>query len=110
MITQKTLSSRAWAELVLLGTIWGGSFLSIRIALDEVGPLTSVAHRTFWAMLVLWGVVAVLRLPVPRDPRIWAAFLVMGMLNNVIPFSLMAWGQLHVETGLTSILNATTAI
>ncbi|MEL7164278.1 MAG: DMT family transporter [Pseudomonadota bacterium] len=110
MITQKTLSSRAWAELVLLGTIWGGSFLSIRIALDEVGPLTSVAHRTFWAMLVLWGVVAVLRLPVPRDPRIWAAFLVMGMLNNVIPFNLMAWGQLHVETGLTSILNATTAI
>ncbi|MEL7090325.1 MAG: DMT family transporter [Pseudomonadota bacterium] len=110
MTTQKSLSSRAWAELLLLGLIWGGSFLSIRIALDEVGPLTSVAHRTFWAMLVLWGVVLVFRLPLPRDLRVWGAFFVMGMLNNVIPFGLMAWGQLHVETGLTSILNATTAI
>ncbi|MEO0668115.1 MAG: DMT family transporter [Pseudomonadota bacterium] len=110
MTPQKSLSGRAWAEMLLLGLIWGGSFLSIRIALDEVAPLTSVAHRTFWAMLALWAVVAVMRLPVPRDPRIWLAFLGMGMLNNVIPFGLMAWGQLHIETGLTSILNAATAI
>lgn len=110
MTTQKTLSSRAWAELLLLGIIWGASFLSIRIALDEIAPLTSIAHRTFWAMLVLWVVVALMRLPLPRDPRIWLAFLGMGILNNVIPFGLMAWGQLHIETGLTSILNAATAI
>ena len=110
MTTQKTLTSRAWAELVLLSTIWGGSFLSIRIALDEIGPLTSVAHRTGWAMLILWAVVLLRRLPLPRDPRVWGAFFIMGMLNNVIPFSLMAWGQLHIETGLTSIFNASTAI
>ena len=110
MTPQKTLTGRAWTELLLLAAIWGGSFLSIRIALDEVGPLTSVAHRTLWAMLILWAVVALMRLPVPRDPRIWLAFLGMGLLNNVIPFGLMAWGQLHVETGLTSILNAATAI
>ncbi|WP_147105602.1 DMT family transporter [Tateyamaria sp. syn59] len=110
MTPQKTLSGRAWAEMILLGIIWGASFLSIRIALDEIDPLTSVAHRTFWAMCVLWIIVAVSRLPVPRDPRIWAAFLGMGLLNNVIPFGLMAWGQLHIETGLTSILNAATAI
>lgn len=110
MTQQKSLSARAWAELLLLAVIWGGSFLSIRIALDEVGPLTSVAHRTFWAMLVLWGVVAMMRLPLPRAPATWAAFLGMGLLNNVIPFGLMAWGQLHIETGLTSILNAATAI
>ena len=104
------MSGRAWAEMILLALIWGGSFLSIRIALDEVGPLTSVAHRTGWAMLVLWAVVAAMRLPLPRAPRIWAAFLGMGLLNNVIPFGLMAWGLLHIETGLTSILNAATAI
>lgn len=107
---QKTVSNRAWAELALLGAIWGGSFLSIRIALDEIGPLTSVLHRCFWAMLVLWAVVALRRLPLPRDQRIWGAFLVMGALNNVIPFGLMAWGQLHIESGLTSIFNAATAI
>ena len=110
MVEQKTLSTHAWISLCALGTIWGLSFVSIRVALDEIGPLTSVAHRTFWAMLVLWGVVLAMRLPVPRTLRVWGAFLVMGMLNNVIPFSLMAWGQLHIESGLTSILNAATAI
>lgn len=96
--------------MLLLGLIWGGSFLSIRIALDEIGPLTAVAHRTGWAMLALWAVVLAMRLQIPRHPRIWFGFLGMGLLNNVIPFSLMAWGQVHVETGLTSILNAATAI
>lgn len=110
MIEQKILSTRAWISLCALGTIWGLSFVSIRIALDEIGPLTTVAHRTFWAMLVLWGVVLAMRLPVPGKPGVWGAFLVMGMLNNVIPFTLMAWGQLHIESGLTSILNAATAI
>ena len=110
MGTQKTISRQAWAELLLLGIIWGGSFLAIRIALDEVGPLTSVAHRTGWAMIALWITCAVLRLAPPRDPQIWCAFLFMGLLNNVIPFGLMAWGQLYIESGLTSILNATTAI
>ena len=110
MTAQKDISLRAWAELVLLGTIWGASFLSIHIALEEVPVATSVLHRTFWAMLVLWAVVGAMRLPLPRDPRIWAAFLVMGCLNNAIPFGLMAWAQLHVETGLISILNAATAI
>lgn len=110
MTPQKILTSRAWGELVLLSLIWGGSFLSVRIALDELGPLTVVAHRVGWGALILWGVVVIRRIPLPRSPRIWAAFLVMGVLNNVIPFTLMAWGQLHIETGLTSILNAATAI
>lgn len=96
--------------MLLLALIWGGSFLSIRVALDEIGFVTSVAHRVFWAAVVLWLVVGLHRLPLPRNPRVWGAFLVMGLLNNVIPFSLMAWGQLHIETGLTSILNAATAI
>lgn len=107
---QKTISPQAWAALLMLSLIWGASFLSVRIALDEIGPLTAVAHRTGWAMLILWGYVLIRRLPLPTDLRIWGAFLVMGLLNNAIPFSLMAWGQLHIETGLTSILNASTAI
>ncbi|WP_208354344.1 DMT family transporter [Pseudaestuariivita rosea] len=110
MAPQKSLSARAWVELILLSAIWGGSFLSIRVALDEIGPLTSVAHRTGWAMLILWAVILTRRLPLPKDLKTWAAFAVMGCLNNVIPFTLMAWGQLYIETGLTSILNAATAI
>ena len=104
------MSTQAWLEMGLLALIWGGSFLSIRLALNEMPVFTAVAHRVFWAMLVLWGYILIRRMPLPRGPKIWAAFLVMGLLNNAVPFSLMAWGQLHIETGLTSILNATTAI
>ena len=110
MTDQKSLTGRAWAEMLVLALIWGGSFLSIRIALDEISPLMSVAQRVTLAMLVLWVVVAMMRIPLPRNPRIWFAFLVMGLLNNVIPFVLMAWGQLYIESGLTSILNAFTAV
>ena len=110
MTDQKSLSGRAWPEMLVLALIWGGSFLSIRIALDEISPLMSVAHRVTLAMLVLWVVVAMMRIPLPQNPRIWFAFLMMGLLNNVIPFVLMAWGQLYIESGLTSILNAFTAV
>lgn len=110
MSTQKSISPRAWTELTLLGLIWGASFLTMRIALDEISVLAVVLHRVLWAMLVLWAVVWAMRLPVPRDLRTWGAFLVMGVLNNIIPFGLMTWGQLHIESGLTAILNATTAI
>ncbi|WP_109563760.1 DMT family transporter [Jannaschia seohaensis] len=109
-MTSRDIPSRAWAELGLLSLIWGGSFLAIRTALDEIPVATSVAYRVGLAALVLWAYVLVRRLPLPRAPRIWGALLAMGLLNNVIPFSLMAWGQLHIETGLTSILNAGTAV
>ncbi|WP_243613787.1 DMT family transporter [Shimia aestuarii] len=109
-MTQMSLSPRAWAELFLLGAIWGGVFLAARLALNEIGVLTAVAHRTVWAALTLWGVVLWLRLPVPTSPRLWAAFAIMGLLNNLIPFTLLNWAQLHIESGLASIFNATTAV
>ncbi|MEM9043449.1 MAG: DMT family transporter [Pseudomonadota bacterium] len=109
-IAQSDMTSRAWIELTLLAVIWGASFFSIAIALQEMGPVTAVLHRVFWAALVLWVVVSWLGLAVPKDPRIWGAFLIMGLLNNVIPFTLMSWGQTQIETGLVSIFNATTAL
>ncbi len=104
------LPTRALADLLILGGIWGASFLTIRLALNEVSVLSSVCHRVGWAALLLWGVVILRRHAVPAHLGFWGACLGMGLLNNVIPFTLMTWGQLHIETGLTSILNATTAI
>ena len=46
----------------------------------------------------------------PRDGRVWLAFFAMGALNNLIPFSLIFWGQTHIASGLASILNATTPL
>ncbi|WP_323782010.1 DMT family transporter [Thalassovita sp.] len=109
-MTQKTLSLRAWSELLLLALIWGASFLSTALILREVDYLSAVALRLFGAMVALWAVVLIRRVPVPRSPRIWAAFAVMGLLNNAIPFTLITWAQQHIPTGLTGILNASTAI
>ncbi|MGI3167826.1 DMT family transporter [Pseudooceanicola sp. C21-150M6] len=110
MTPQKTMSGAAWAQLVLLALIWGGSFLSTRIALDEIGVFTVVMHRCFWAMVLLWIVVLATGQSVPRAPRIWGAFLIQGVLNNVLPFFFLAWGQLHIESGLTAILNSFTSV
>lgn len=109
-MTERTISAESWGLLALLALLWGASFLSIRIALDEIPPLTAVAHRVGWATLVLWVYVILRGLPLPRGRRVWIGFLGMGLLNNVIPFSLMAWGQLYIPSGLTSIFNASTAI
>jgi drug/metabolite transporter (DMT)-like permease len=110
MSSQKTISPLAWILILTLGVIWSAIFLASRLALNEVGPLTIVAHRCFWAAVLLWGIVAWLRTPLPRAPRVWVGFLGMGVLNNVIPFGLLNWSQQHIESGLVSILNATTAV
>jgi len=110
MTPQKTMTGRAWFEMTLLALIWGGSFLAAAVALREVGVFTVVAHRVFWAMLILWFVVWLRGYALPRDIATWRAFLVMGILNNVLPFSLFVWGQQYIESGLVSILNAATAI
>jgi len=105
-----SLDPRAWTELILLALIWGASFLTIKLALDEVPVFTLVAHRVAWACLVLWAYVWWCGFAMPKDARTWGALLVMGLLNNAIPFTLMAWGQQFIETGLTAIFNAATAV
>lgn len=99
-----------WAQLLLLALLWGGSFFLIAVALTGLPVLTIVAVRVGVAALLLWLIVAATGRAVPRDPRIWAAFLVMGVLNNVIPFSLIVFGQTAIPSGLASILNATTPL
>lgn len=109
-IEQKSMSPRAWAELGLLALIWGGSFLSNALALQQVGPVTIVAFRIAGAALVLWAYVLWRGLTIPRAPRIWLDFAVMGLFNNALPFTFITWGQQHVPSGLAAILNGSTAI
>ena len=106
---QKTLTLSAWIPLLSLAIIWGGSFLAYALILREVPVFTLVANRVFWACLTLWFIVAFLRIPIPNLKQCGVLFI-MGILNNVIPFSLIAWGQTVIESGLASILNGTTAI
>ncbi|MEP2031143.1 MAG: DMT family transporter [Paracoccaceae bacterium] len=96
--------------LLALAAVWGGSFFFAAVALKEVQPLTVTLHRVIWAVPVLLIVVLLRGVRIPRSPRIWGAYLVMGALNNAIPFSLIFWGQTTIESGLASILNGTTAV
>ena len=104
------LDSKSTIMLLLLAAVWGGSFFFGEVALSEVPPLTITLHRVVWAVPILAVIVFYKRIAVPRSPRIWSAYLVMGALNNAIPFSLIFWGQTQIESGLASILNGTTAM
>ena len=106
----RTMGPLEWGLLVSLSILWGGSFFFVSVAVDALPPFTIVVIRVGLAALVLNGVVLAMGQRMPGDGRIWAAFLVMGLLNNVVPFSLIVWGQTHIAGGLASILNATTPI
>jgi drug/metabolite transporter (DMT)-like permease len=88
-----------WLRLVLLSMLWGGSFLFIALAVPHLPPLSIALVRVGLAAAVLAAVLAVLRLPLPRGGRTWAALAVMGLVNNALPFS-----------GLAAILNATSPL
>lgn len=94
----------------MLAAVWGGSFFFAEVALREVPPLTITLHRVFWAVPVLMLIIWWQGIAWPRRARVWGAYLVMGALNNAIPFSLIFWGQIQIESGLASILNGTTAV
>ncbi len=101
---------REWTLLLGLSILWGGSFFFVGVAVQELPPLTIVALRVGLAAVGLWVIALVLGLTPPRAPRVWLAFLCMGIINNVIPFSLIVWGQTQIASGLASILNATTPL
>jgi len=96
--------------LLLLSMLWGGSYFFVEIALLEWSPLLIVAVRVVIACIVIWGIVLAAGLPIPRSLHAWTAFFWMGLLNNIIPFLLIVWGQKEIESGLAAILTAAAPI
>ncbi len=105
-----SMSGRDWSLLVALSVLWGGSFFFSEVALAELGPLTVVLGRVGFAALALIGLTYLSGHRLPAAWGLWGAFLVMGALNNLIPFSLIVWGQVTIDSGLAAILNATTPL
>ena len=100
----------SWILLIFLAILWGGSFFLAEVALDQVSPIMIALHRVFWASIILLIIIKVKRLELSKSISVWFCYLVMGALNNAIPFTLIFWGQAQVGSGLASILNGTTAI
>ncbi len=104
------MGAREWLLILALSIVWGGSFFFVEVALEALPPFTIVLCRVGLAALALLVVIRAKGTQLPRDPGLWLAFLVMGGLNNAVPFSLIVWGQVHIDSGLASILNATTPL
>ena len=100
----------AWMMLMALAAVWGGSFFFAELALRELPPLSITLHRVFWAVPMLYFILRFKSLPLPKSAKVWSAYLVMGALNNALPFSLIFWGQQEISAGLASIINAMTAM
>lgn len=98
------------ARLVLLGAIWGSSFLFMKVALDSFSPMQLVAGRIVAGALTLLALLKVLKVQLPREPRTWWLLTFMGLIANLVPFLLIAWGQQYITSAMASILNSTTPL
>ena len=104
------MALRVWIWLLSLSVLWGGSFFFAKVAIGELGPFTVVFGRVALAALALNIALALSGQSLLRRGAPWRAYLVMGFLNNALPFSLIFWGQTEIASGLASILNATTPL
>lgn len=103
-------SASQWLILIVLSLLWGGSFFFVGISIKEVPPFTLVLGRVMVAAFCLH---LINRLRGNRSHitwPLWKMFFFLGALNNVVPFSLLVWGQTQLASSVASVLNATTPL
>jgi drug/metabolite transporter (DMT)-like permease len=98
---------REWGAFVLLGLVWGSSFLWIKVAVAEIGPFMLVALRAFFGLAGLVVIMLIRRQRIPLGPSALLGFLLLGTINTAVPFTLISWGETHIDSALASILNGT---
>jgi drug/metabolite transporter (DMT)-like permease len=102
------MTTRSLGLLLLLGSVWGASFLFIKVVVEETSPLALVQGRiTFGALAVVAVMAFGRRRSVRVSPRLWAKVAVLAVMNTVVPFLLISWGEIHIESGTASVLNST---
>jgi drug/metabolite transporter (DMT)-like permease len=102
------LSAKNWLKFILLGLVWGSSFLWIKLALGEVSPFVVVFFRAGIAFLGLSVVWVVNRVKLRWQD--WWKFAIMGVFNHAFPIVLICWSETHISSGLAAILNSTTPL
>src|SRR3954470_2625736 len=109
-LNHSRIDARDWSLLAVLSVLWGGSFFFNGAALRELPPLTLVLLRVALGSAILLPLLRMQGISFPRGIAGWKPFIAIGLLNNVIPFSLIVIGQTFIPSGLASILNATTPL
>jgi drug/metabolite transporter (DMT)-like permease len=96
--------------LLMLATLWGGSYTFIKLGVATIAPITLIAGRTLIAGLLLLVIMVWRGVRMPGDAATWRRFLFQACLNSVIPWTLIAWAERSVDAGLATILNSTSPI
>lgn len=105
-IRNQIMGLNEWLLIIALSVIWGASFFFVEVAVDTMTPFTIVLVRVGMAAIALWAFVLATGRKLPQEKRVWGGLLILGLLNNVLPFSLLTWGQTIIDSSLASILNA----
>ncbi len=98
------------ALLLLISTLWGSSYAFIKLGVATIPPVTLIAARTAIAGALLMAILRLRGVAIPAERNLWGRFLIQALLNSVIPFTLIAWGERYVDSGLAAILNSTSPI
>ncbi len=101
------MSGVNWALFLALSALWGSSFMWIKIAVGDVGPLVLVAWRLLFGSMGMLVVLWVRRLDLPQGRRTWINLVLLGLINTALPFVLISWGELTVDSAVASVLNST---
>jgi len=105
-----SMSAADWLLLIGLSLLWGGSFFFAKVAVLELPPVTVALGRVAIAAAILLTLARATGVALPATLAAWRPYALMGLLNNVLPFTLLFWGQTHIPSGLAAILNATTPL
>ena len=100
------MNARQFLILFVLGLIWGASFLFIKVAVVTIPPFTVAFGRTALAALILYVVLRYRGLKLGSWGHLWGAFLILGLFNGAVPYTLITWAEIHIDSGLAAILNA----
>src|SRR3990170_1393691 len=105
--------ARYWPSLLLLAGMWGGSYLFIKVAVEDIPPAAMTEIRVLVAGILLAGYLA-LRMGARRSVHelraAWKQCLVLGTINAALPMSLVAWGETHIDSSIAAITQSSVPI
>ncbi|HTN63421.1 MAG TPA: DMT family transporter [Devosia sp.] len=104
------MTLRDWLLIILIGAIWGCSFLFNAVLIRELGPIWVSALRVTVGALGCWAYFLVTKRSLPREPVLYLHFLVLGVMNYAIPFALFPLAEASLASGLVGVINALTPL
>lgn len=104
------MKTKDMLAFLALSLAWGSSFFWIKIAVAEVSPFLLVALRLVFGILGLTAVALIRRPEWPRDRRAIFALLILGITNTALPFVLISWAEIYIDSAVASILNGSLPI